>query len=147
MKNNSNTSEFYSKAITSMPYIFSSHKFLSKLRKTGIRKEEIKSDYHLSFLLNNSERINKFLWRKKEVQIEMPLKVKDVIKPVHLNVSQIVKPESINPAPVKAELSDEDMINILVSKGYIRPSRTDEELITILKGKGYKVLKPTWSEL
>jgi hypothetical protein len=111
MKNNLNASEFYSKAITSMPSVFSSHKFLSKLRKTGIRKEEIKSDFHLSFLLNNSERINKFLWKKKEVQIEIPLKV-----------------EAVEPAPVKAELSDEDMINIL-------------------KAKGYKVLKPTWSEL
>jgi len=123
MKNNLNASEFYSKAMTSMPYIFSSHKFLGKLRKTGIRKEEIKSDYHLSFLLNNSDRINKFLWRKKDSQIQIPLKVQDIIKPVHLNSSQIVKPE-----PVKAELSDEEMINIL-------------------KAKGYKVLKPTWSEL
>jgi hypothetical protein len=111
MKNNLNASEFYSKAITSMPSVFSSHKFLSKLRKTGIRKEEIKSDFHLSFLLNNSERINKFLWKKKEVQIEIPLKV-----------------EVVEPDPIKAELSDEEMINIL-------------------KAKGYKVLKPTWSEL
>jgi hypothetical protein len=111
MKNNSNTVEFYSKAMSSMPFVFSSHKFLGKLRKTGIRKEEIKSDYHLSFLLNNSDRINKFLWKKKDPQIEIPLKV-----------------EAVEPAPVKAELSDEDMINIL-------------------KAKGYKVLKPTWSEL
>jgi hypothetical protein len=111
MKNNSNTSEFYSKAITSMPSVFSSHKFLSKLRKTGIKKDEIKSDFHLSFLLNNSERINKFLWRKKEAQIEIPLKV-----------------EAVESAPVKAELSDEEMINIL-------------------KAKGYKVLKQTWKEL
>ena len=111
MKNNSNTVEFYSKAMSSMPFVFSSHKFLGKLRKTGIRKEEIKSDFHLSFLLNNSERINKFLWKKKEVQIEIPLKV-----------------EAVEPATVKAELSDEEMINIL-------------------KAKGYKVLKPTWNEL
>lgn len=112
MKNNSNTSEFYTKAITSMPYIFSSHKFLGKLRKSGIRKEEIKSDFYLSFLLNNTERINKFLWRKKDSQIQIPLKAE----------------ESTSPAPVKPELSDEDMINIL-------------------KAKGYKVLKPTWNEL
>ena len=109
MKNNSNTSEFYTKAITSMPSVFSSHKFLSKLRKTGIRKDEIKSDFHLSFLLNNSERINKFLWKKKEAQIEIPLKV-----------------QAVN--PVKAKISEEEMINIL-------------------KAKGYKVLKPTWEEL
>ena len=109
MKNNSNTSEFYTKAITSMPSVFSSHKFLSKLRKTGIRKDEIKSDFHLSFLLNNSERINKFLWKKKEAQIEIPLKVEAV-------------------DPVKAELSEEEMVNIL-------------------KAKGYKVLKQTWEEL
>jgi len=131
MKNNSNTVEFYSKAMSSMPFVFSSHKFLGKLRKTGIRKEEIKSDYHLSFLLNNSDRINKFLWKKKDPQIEIALNIQDTILP----------------EPVKDELSDEDMINILVTKGYIRPSRTDEELINILKGKGYKVLKPTWSEL
>jgi hypothetical protein len=102
MKNNSNASEFYTKAITSMPYIFSSHKFLGKLRKTGIRKEEIKSDYHLSFLLNNSERINKFLWRKKDPQIQIPLKVE----------------ETVLPESVKPELSDEDMINRLKAKGY-----------------------------
>jgi len=39
-----------------------------------------------------------------------------------------LKVEAVEPAPVKAELSDEEMINIL-------------------KAKGYKVLKPTWSEL
>jgi hypothetical protein len=123
MKNNSNAVEFYSKAMSSMPFIFSSHKFLGKLRKTGIRKEEIKSDFHLSFLLNNSERINKFLWRKKEVQIEIPLKVEDITKPDHLNVSQILKP-----APARTELSHQDMINIL-------------------KAEGYRILKPTWDEL
>jgi hypothetical protein len=123
MKNNSNAVEFYSKAMSSMPFIFSSHKFLGKLRKTGIRKEEIKSDFHLSFLLNNSERINKFLWRKKEVQIEIPLKVEDITKPDHINVSQIVKP-----TPARTELSHQDMINIL-------------------KAEGYKVLKSTWNEL
>lgn len=131
MKNNSNAVEFYSKAMSSMPFIFSSHKFLGKLRKTGIRKEEIKSDYHLSFLLDNSERINKFLWRKKEGQIQIPLKVEDIKKPSHLNVSQIVKPtpEPVPfPAPVKQELSHEDMINIL-------------------KAEGYKVFKQTWNEL
>ena len=125
MKNNSNAVEFYSKAMSSMPFIFSSHKFLGKLRKTGIRKEEIKSDYHLSFLIDNSERINKFLWRKKEGQIQIPLKVEDIKKPSHLNVSQIVKPA---PAPARTELSDQEMINIL-------------------KAKGYKVLKSTWNEL
>ena len=125
MKNNSNAVEFYSKAMSSMPFIFSSHKFLGKLRKTGIRKEEIKSDYHLSFLIDNSERINKFLWRKKEGQIQIPLKVEDIKKPDHLNVSQIVRP---TPAPARTELSDQEMINIL-------------------KAKGYKVLKQTWDEL
>jgi len=114
MKNNSNTTEFYTKAISSMPYIFSSHKFLGKLRKTGIRKEDIKSDYHLSFLQDNSDRINKFLWRKRQPQMQIPLQVEEKIAPV--------------PAPVKADLSDEEMINIL-------------------KAKGYKVLKPTWNEL
>jgi len=106
MKNNSNAVEFYSKAMSSMPFIFSSHKFLGKLRKTGIRKEEIKSDYHLSFLIDNSERINKFLWRKKEGQIQIPLQVTEKIAPA--------------PAPVttKPELSDEEMINILKGKGY-----------------------------
>lgn len=114
MKNNSNAVEFYSKAMNSMPFIFSSHKFLGKLRKTGIKKEEIKSDFHRSFLLDNSERINKFLWRKKETQIEIPLKVEENIAPA--------------PAPVKQELSHEDMINIL-------------------KAEGYKVFKQTWNEL
>lgn len=112
MKNQTNTTEFYTKAMNSMPFTFSSHKFLSKLRKTGIKKEEIKSDYHRSFLLNNSERINKFLWKKKEPQMQIPLKVE----------------QKVSPTPVKADLSDEEMINIL-------------------KAKGYKVLKPTWSEL
>lgn len=112
MKNQVNTTEFYTKAMNSMPFTFSSHKFLSKLRKTGIKKEEIKSDFHRSFLLNNSERINKFLWKKKEPQMQIPLKVEG----------------NPAPTPVKADLSDEEMINIL-------------------KAKGYKVLKPTWSEL
>ena len=129
MKNNSNAVEFYSKAMSSMPFIFSSHKFLGKLRKTGIRKEEIKSDFHLSFLLNNSERINKFLWRKKEVQIEIPLKVEENLAPA--------------PAPVKQVLSDEEMIQHLIAK----PVLSDEEMIQHLKAKGYKVLKPTWNEL
>ena len=114
MKNNSNAVEFYSKAMSSMPFIFSSHKFLGKLRKTGIRKEEIKSDFHLSFLLNNSERINKFLWRKKEVQIEIPLKVEDKIAPA--------------PAPARTELSDQEMINILKAKGYKVLKQTWDEL-------------------
>jgi hypothetical protein len=104
MKNNLNTAEFYSKAMNSMPFVFSSHKFLGKLRKTGIRKEEIKSDYHLSFLLNNSDRINKFLWKKKDPQIEIPLKVEENPAPA--------------PAPARTELSDQEMINILKAKGY-----------------------------
>ena len=112
MKNNSNAVEFYSKAMSSMPFIFSSHKFLGKLRKTGIRKEEIKSDFHLSFLLNNSERINKFLWRKKEVQIEIPLKVE----------------ENVAPAPARTELSHQDMINILKAEGYRILKPTWDEL-------------------
>lgn len=114
MKNNSNTSELYAKAITSMPLVFSSHKFLSKLRRSGMKKDEINSDYHLSFLLNNSERINKFLWKKKEAQIEMPLNTEEV--------------DQINSTPIKYELSEDEMINIL-------------------KAKGYKVLKQTWNEL
>lgn len=104
MKNNSNAVEFYTKAMNSMPFTFSSHKFLGKLRKTGIKKEEIKSDYHVSFLLNNSERINKFLWRKKETQIQIPLKVEENIAPA--------------PAPVKQVLSDQEMIQHLKAKGY-----------------------------
>jgi hypothetical protein len=126
MKNNSNTVEFYSKAMSSMPFIFSSHKFLGKLRKTGIRKEEIKSDFHLSFLLNNSERINKFLWRKKEVQIEIPLKAEPIAQPI---------------------MNDEEMLKYLTDKKYIKPAKTDEEMIQHLKEKGYKVLKQTWDEL
>lgn len=100
MKNNSNTTEFYTKAMNSMPFTFSSHKFLSKLRKTGIKKEEIKSDYHRSFLLNNSERINKFLWKKKEPQMQIPL--------------QVETPEPI----AKPVMSDEEMIQHLKAKGY-----------------------------
>lgn len=100
MKNNSNTTEFYTKAMNSMPFTFSSHKFLSKLRKTGIKKEEIKSDFHRSFLLNNSERINKFLWKKKEPQMQ-----------IHL---QVEKPEPI----AKPMMSDEEMIQHLKAKGY-----------------------------
>lgn len=100
MKNNSNTTEFYTKAMNSMPFTFSSHKFLSKLRKTGIKKEEIKSDYHRSFLLNNSERINKFLWKKKEPQMQIPL--------------QVETPEPTS----KPVMSDEEMIQHLKAKGY-----------------------------
>ena len=114
MKNNSITSEIYTKALNSMPLNFSSHKFLSKLRKSGLKKDEIKSDYHLSFLLNNSRRINKFLWEKKETQIQIPLNTEAV--------------DPVKSIPVKAELSEEEMVNIL-------------------KAKGYKVLKQTWKEL
>lgn len=129
MKNNSNAVEFYSKAMNSMPFIFSSHKFLGKLRKTGIKKEEIKSDYHVSFLLDNSERINKFLWKKKEPQMQIPLKVET--------------PEPI----VNPVMSDEEMLRYLTGKKYIKPAKTDEEMIQYLKEKGYKVLKQEWSEL
>ena len=126
MKNNSNTSELYTKAMNSMPFTFSSQKFLSKLRKTGIKKEEIKSDFHRSFLLNNSERINKFLWKKKEPQMQIPLKAEPIAQPI---------------------MSDEEMLKYLTDKKYIKPAKTDEEMIQHLKEKGYKVLKPTWSEL
>lgn len=126
MKNNSNTVEFYTKTMNSMPFTFSSHKFLGKLRKTGIKKEEIKSDFHRSFLLNNSERINKFLWKKKEPQMQIPLKVEPIAQPI---------------------MSDEEMLKYLTDKKYIKPAKTDEEMIHHLKEKGYKVLKPTWSEL
>lgn len=116
MKNNSNAVEFYSKAMSSMPFIFSSHKFLGKLRKTGIRKEEIKSDFHLSFLIDNSERINKFLWRKKEGQIQIPLKVEENVAPAPA------------PAPARTELSHQDMINILKAEGYKVLKQTWDEL-------------------
>jgi hypothetical protein len=126
MKNNSNTTEFYTKAMNSMPFTFSSHKFLSKLRKTGIKKEEIKSDFHRSFLLNNSERINKFLWKKKEPQMQIPLKAEPIAQPI---------------------MSDEEMLKYLTDKKYIKPAKTDEEMIQHLKEKGYKVLKQTWDEI
>lgn len=100
MKNLESRTELYHKALKSMPIQFTSHKFLNKLRRAGIKEDEIEKDHHSFFLLNSSDRLNKFSWKKKAETNQIAMEV-----------------EAAEVAP-KATITIAEMIDILKANGY-----------------------------